>query len=233
MFKSKIRPVVYSQYEHGRLAGTLARNWGNDQFERPPFDFDAFADGITLHDWGYGVLDNVPIGEASEEAWLEVVRQGLNTRFTHPVTDIVAKLHIRRLLSWDPSPVRERFINEIDEHVESRLRNAGIKRVSKGVLELKDFQRVDKITQLCDTISFDFCFEKPRKRALSVFAGQDSTVLSEIHYEIRPGGEVRVDPWPFTVTDISGILYAFLRERYPQKLDPIIVPFNIRPGSRG
>ena len=30
MFKSKLRPVVVPQWEHEKLAGTLALLWGND-----------------------------------------------------------------------------------------------------------------------------------------------------------------------------------------------------------
>ena len=41
MFKSRTREIVFTQYEHGRLAGTVARAWGNDTFDRPALDFDA------------------------------------------------------------------------------------------------------------------------------------------------------------------------------------------------
>ena len=37
MFRSKARPIVIPQYEHGRLAGTLAQHWGNDHFDRQQF----------------------------------------------------------------------------------------------------------------------------------------------------------------------------------------------------
>ena len=36
MFISKQRPIAIPQWEHQKLAGTLALLWGNADFERPP-----------------------------------------------------------------------------------------------------------------------------------------------------------------------------------------------------
>ena len=107
MFKSKVRPIVISQYEHGRLAGTLAAMWGNDDFDKPVIDFTSFVWGVTLHDWHYGVVDNVPIGEANEADWLAMVRKGVDHWFDDPITDIVTKLHMRRLLAG-ATPLKQR-----------------------------------------------------------------------------------------------------------------------------
>jgi len=62
MFTSKQRPIVIPQWEHQKLAGTLALLWGNADFERPPVPFESFLTGIGLHDRAYGPLDNLPIG---------------------------------------------------------------------------------------------------------------------------------------------------------------------------
>lgn len=220
MFKSKVRPVIFPQYEHGRLAGTTARAWGNEFFDRPALDFEAFVAGVTLHDWGYGILDNLPIGAAAEDAWLEVVRRGVEKRFDHPTTDIVVKLHIRRLLSFHSSPEREAFIAEIDKRVAERLAE------SEAPLEI--YQRADKITQFCDMLSFSFCFESPGQRTYEVFPRQGSAETAEITFEIKPGGEVFVDPWPFSVPIICGVTYAFESQGYPDMLNPLVVPYQIR-----
>ena len=222
MFKSWTRPIIYTQYEHGRLAGTVARAWGSDSFDRPALDFDAFVAGVTLHDWGYGILDNLPIGAAPEDAWLEVIRNNVEKRFSHPTTDIIVKLHLRRLLSLHVSPEREALIAQIDELIDGRLGE------SKAPLET--YQRADKITQLCDMISFAFCFESPGRYTYEVFNRQDSAETTDITYEIRPGGEVLVDPWPFSVPIISGVAYALEHQGYPETLNPLVVPFHIQNG---
>lgn len=232
MFKSKARKINFSQYEHGRLAGLLAYHWGNDEFARPDINFAAFADGVTLHDWGYGILDNLAIGEMDDDAWLKVVRKGIDKVYDSSDTTMIVRLHIRRLLALNPSPERQVYIDEIDLQIASQLNAA--EELGPGTIHsnLEKYKRADKITQLCDMISFDFCFESPRKRTLEVFANSRSEETTAITYEIRPRGEVWVEPWPFSVAEISGILYAFRREGYPQRLAPVIVPFDIRPGFK-
>jgi len=50
MFTSKQRPIAIPQWEHQKLAGTLALLWGNTEFERPSVPFESFLTGIGLHD---------------------------------------------------------------------------------------------------------------------------------------------------------------------------------------
>ena len=54
MFRSKTQNLIFPQAEHSRLAGTIANLWGNDDFDRPNFNFKSFVTGVTLHDVGYG-----------------------------------------------------------------------------------------------------------------------------------------------------------------------------------
>ena len=124
MFKSQVRAIVFPQYEHGRLAGTVARAWGNEFFDRPALDFEAYVAGVTLHDWGYGILDNLPIGAAPEAEWLVIIRKNVEKRFDPPTTDIVVKLHLQRLLSMHDSPERAALIAQIDECIVERLQES-------------------------------------------------------------------------------------------------------------
>jgi hypothetical protein len=219
MFKSQVRDIIFPQYEHGRLAGTAARAWGNSTFDRPALDFEAFIAGVTLHDWGYGVIDNLPIGAAPEDEWLEVIRKNVEKRYTHPTTDIIVKLHLRRLLSMHDSPAREALINDIDKRIENRL--------EEGKTPLAEYQRADKITQFCDMLSFSFCFEAPGQQTYEVFPQQGSDKKTDITFDLQPDGEVIVNPWPFSVPSISGVTYAFEAEGYPDALNPLVVPFKI------
>ncbi len=219
MFRSRTRAIVFTQYEHGRLAGTAARAWGNDDFDLPALAFNAFVAGVTLHDWGYGMMDTLPIGEAPEDEWLAVIRKNVEKRYDHATTDIVVKLHLRRLLGFYSSPEREALIAQLDERVDDRLGE------SEATLDI--YQRADKITQLCDMISFAYCFESPGKLTYEVFPRRDSAESVDVTFEVKPGGEVIVDPWPFSIPVISGVAYAFESVGYPNTLNPLVVPFNI------
>ncbi len=153
MFKSKVRPVNIPHYEHSRLAGIFASNWGNQDFDIPLVDNLAFVQGVALHDWHYSPIDNLPLGESSEADWLEIVRKGVEHRYSNPTTDIVAKLHIKRLLSNAQSLEAENLAELIEVKIAERLPQTSYTR--------DQFEWTDKITAFCDFLSFDFSFEEP------------------------------------------------------------------------
>lgn len=221
MFKSKINPRIFTQYEHGRLAGTLAQLWGNTAFERPPLPFEPFVEGVTFHDWGYGVVDNVPIGEANEAEWLTVIRRGVEISYDHPVTDLIIKRHLHRLLLLDPTPARQALAAEVATQMSVRLAASGLAERSLACADL--------ITRLCDMISFDFCFERPTERTLPIFAHDDDAEPRSVTYQIGVDGVVRVDPWPFERPIISTVVIAFAQTGFPDRLIPEVVPFVARP----
>jgi hypothetical protein len=60
-----------------------------------------------------------------------------------------------------------------------------------------------------------------------VFPRRDSVESVDVTFEVKAGGEVIVDPWPFSIPVISGVAYAFESVGYPNTLNPLVVPFNI------
>jgi hypothetical protein len=220
MFKSKVRPIVVPQYEHGKLAGSLAALWGNDDFARPVIDFTSFVRGVTLHDWGYGVVDNLPIGQVDEAEWLKVIRKGAEHRFDDPITDIVARLHLKRLLKLRVSPGREELVRLIEKMVEEQL--------NETHFVIEQFEWADKITRFCDQVAFDFSFEEPTEYALPVYTKADASEEATLTYKIKPGGEIWVDPWPFSVSAYSGIIIGYRQEGYPDRLQPEVINFHLR-----
>ena len=217
MFRSKTRPVIIPQYEHGRLAGTFASLWGNRDFQRPAIDFEAFVQGVAFHDWHYGVVDNFGIGELTEAEWLEIVRKGVAYRFDDPIVDIVAKLHMRRLLGGRDAAVIAELIDRIDIRIAERLPQTNYQR--------EQFEWADRITNCCDMLAFDFSFEQPVKGSLAVFADEKAVEDTTITYEIRPDGEIAVAPWPFCVDAIRGVMIGYHAEDYPGTLKPEIISF--------
>ena len=106
------------------------------------------------------------------------------------------------------------------------------KHISNFFLETKftpeEFAWADAITGFCDMVAFDFSFEKPIKRFMTVYPNVDAMEMIEIVYEIKAGGKVVVSPWPFSVESIQGILVGYREEGYPDVLNPEIVGFDIR-----
>jgi hypothetical protein len=89
MFRSKQRAVIYPQAEHMRLAGVIVAAWGST---RPPIPFDSLVRGVATHDRGYGELDNDPLGEISQERWLEIQRRGFAAQDDDAVVDLVVAM---------------------------------------------------------------------------------------------------------------------------------------------
>ena len=218
MFKSKTRSIIIPQYEHGRLAGTIALLWGNQDFERPVVDFDSFVQGVTFHDWHYGVIDNLAIGESTEEDWLEIVEKGIAYWFDDPITDIIVKLHIRRLLNSQVSIARDSMIDQIEHRIAVRLPQTYFPR--------EQFERIDRITKFCDQMAFDFCFETPMRASLPVFADEKASKDTNIAYEIKPEGQIEISPWPFSVKAFNGFVIGYHQQGYPETLKPEMIHFH-------
>src|SRR5262245_59227108 len=121
MFKSKQRPVAIAQWEHQKLAGTLALLWGNTEFKRPPVPSESFLSGIGLHDRAYGPLDNLPIGGISEEDWLALTRSGFEMSWADPVADLIAKMHLKRLASYGSAPARQALTAEMAQMIQAKI----------------------------------------------------------------------------------------------------------------
>ena len=224
MFKSKVRPINIPQYEHGRLSGMFASLWGNKEFDKPVVDFASFVQGVTLHDWHYGPIDKLPIGEASPADWLAMVRRGVDYWFADPTIDIVAKLHLRRLLSGQELSDVTDFINLIELRIVERLPQTGFSR--------EQFEWADKITGFCDHLAFDFSFEEPIEDTRSIYAKVNSSEETPLTYTISPAGEIKIEPWPFAVSSFSGLIIGYERGEYPDQLQPKVIPYHCRPERR-
>jgi hypothetical protein len=218
MFKSKLRPVVISQAEHAKLAGTLALLWGNPSFDLPEIDRLSFITGVGLHDRGYGPIDAAAIGEISEADWLATTRRGFYMPCSDPVADLIIKHHLKRLNSSGDSAESKALADEMARVVKNRL--------EQYALSGTQFERIDRITNLCDMIAFDFCFEQAAEGEIMVCPCNDSEDQIAVHYVIEDG-KIMADPWPFSVETYSNYLTGYQLREYPAELDPLIIPYHL------
>ena len=219
MFKSKRRSIVTPQSEHLKLVGTLAMLWGNDDFDSPPIERTSMIAGMGLHDRGYGYLDNAPIGEMGEEIWFPIARRGFYMECSDVVADTIVKYHFRRLASHRQTETRKELAAEFSRSIDEQLEGHDLSRSL--------FDRMDRTTDLLDQISFSFCWDVPASGEVSIFArnGEDAETL--VRYEVEDG-TIHVDPWPFLVEETQGYLLAYYLDGYPEKLDPVILPYHLQ-----
>ena len=208
MFRSKRRPLVFTQADHARFAATIALHWR----QRPPLPFDSFVRGVADHDRGYGEHDDAEIGVVDNARWVEIQRAGFRPRGEDAVADLVVALHIRRLLSPPEDELETAALGEVDGLLPGLVKAASVSRA--------DAEAADGVTQVCDRLAFHFPFEAP--------ADGD---VQDISYQLDGQGTVMLEPWPLGVPWLSGLVTAFEAEGYPERLVPFVVPFEIRPAT--
>ena len=219
MFKSKRRSIVTPQSEHLKLVGTLAMLWGNDDFDSPPIERTSMIAGMGLHDRGYGYLDNHPIGGMGDAEWFPIARRTFYMPCSDVVADTIVKYHFRRLASHDDSPGRKELTAEFSEALDEHLGKHSLSKVL--------FDRIDRITDLCDSLSFVFCREAPASGEISIFPrnGEDTEVIVKYHVE---EGVISASPWPYSEDRYEGYLVAYKSDGYPERLDPVILTYELR-----
>jgi Protein of unknown function (DUF3891) len=215
VFRSTRRPVVFPQAEHARLAGAIALAWGNEHFAPPPVDFDAFVRAVTLHDRGYGQLDVDGIGEVPPERWAAIQRAGFAPRGVEPVVDLLVALHVHRLVSY----VDETLLGQLTAQLPDLHRAAGIDEI--------DAAEADRIMNLCDRIAFDVCVEESLSGSVAVAPARGADPVPVV-YTVDGNGGITLEPWPLGQPCVSGIILGFRAERYPDELEPVVVPFEAR-----
>lgn len=219
MFKSKRRPIVTPQSEHLKLVGTLAMLWGNDEFDSPPIERTSMIAGMGTHDRGYGYLDNHPIGGMDDSEWFPIARRTFYMSCSDVVADTIVKYHFRRLSSHDDSPGRKALTAEFLAAIDEQLKEHNLSK------EL--FDRIDRITNLCDSLSFSFCFDVPASGEISIYPrnNEDTQVTLKYHVE---DGVISLEPWPFSVDSYAGYLVAYKSDGYPEQLDPVILTYTLK-----
>jgi hypothetical protein len=193
--------------------------WGNDDFDVPPINRSSMIIGMGLHDRGYGYLDNLAIGSMSEEEWNEVTRRSFYMQYSDIIADTIAKYHVRRLASHDKSEERKAMTFDFSEAIGKQLKQHNLSETL--------FDRMDRITEFCDKISFGFCMDVPDSGAVSIYrrnSGNNEEVL--VQYQVEDG-VIHTRPWPFSITSYESYLIAYQSDGYPDKLDPFILSYRL------
>lgn len=212
MFRTQDHTLILPQFEHSRLAGMLAWHWGNADFDRPELPLASFARGVTLHDWHYGLLDNHPLGAYDRQEWLAIAQAGVAIDYADPVTDVVAKYHLRRLMGEPELQTTAELMTRLNQKIERRTAESGHAPAA--------FAWADPITRFCDSVAFMFGFQKPGWHEATVHATNNSFEKRSIAYQIVDEATIRFDPWPFCRPEVNEQVLFFPAEGYPEQLQP-------------
>jgi len=141
-----------------------------------------------------------------------------------PMADAIIKLHLKRLVSWDTSDERQALLAEMEQAIQQQMQQYSLSR--------QEFERTDRLTNFCDRVSFDFCFEQPIQGAVTLFPKKDSEEPIPVRYRID-AGEIQVDPWPFSVETYANYLIGYDLQGYPTQLNPVLITYRVARATQG
>jgi hypothetical protein len=201
----------------------MAAVW-SDAFAPVRLPRERFVVGVAEHDRGYPEHDADEIGNLPPGRWLEIQERGFAPTGEDAVVDLVVALHVRRLVSSHNEGDARRVIARMDAQIPALVRTAGV--------TTEDAAAADRITNLCDRVSFDICLEQPDSATVEVLASDGAVV--DVHYAVDGQGTVALAPWPLHVDRLAGTLQGFAAEGYPDDLVPVPTPVVLEPagGSR-
>lgn len=165
-------------------------------------------------------MDNLPIGSVPTYVWLETQKKGIEATIDDPIANIVSLFHIRRLLGYNKA---QDLIDLADEHIRQSL--------EKTDLQRDVFEWADKLTEWCDKVAFDFSFEEKIHQDTKVYTRQDSREETLVDYQLLDEGVIQVSPWPFSIDSYEGFLIGYEFEGYPERLEPVLLPYELKKQS--
>ncbi len=151
---------------------------------------------------------------------MTLTRHGFFMPCADPVADVITRHHLLRLVTGRDTPARQALAQE--------MRLALDEEMGQHALDADLFKAVDRMTNLCDRISFDFCREKPTEGQLELSARYSPPEGRVIYYKVA-GSDISLDPWPLQPEAYDSYLVAYQLEGYPEQLDALIVPYHLRP----
>ncbi len=209
---------MFPQREHARLSAALADAW-SDAFAPVRLPRERFVRGVAEHDRGYDEHDADEIGQVSRDRWLAIQERGFAPTGDDPVVDLVVALHVRRLVSGGADDGSRRLLQAMDDALPALVRTSGV--------SADDAVAADRITDLCDRISFDFCLEEPDSGAVDVLGADGAP--TRVAYTVDGRGTIALDPWPLGRRALAGTVLAYAAEGYPEVLEEAPTPFAVEP----
>jgi hypothetical protein len=210
--------VVFPQREHARLSAALADAW-SDAYAPVRLPRERFVRGVAEHDRGYDEHDDDEIGQVSRDRWLAIQERGFAPTGEDAVVDLVVAMHVRRLVSGGSDDGARGVLRAMDDALPALVHEAGVSADAAAA--------ADRITNLCDRISFDFCLEEPDTGAVDVLAADGTPV--RVAYAVDGRGTIALDPWPLDRPALGGTVLAYAAAGYPEVREEVPTPFVVEP----
>lgn len=225
MFTYKSKNLVIPQREHARLAGNIAVYWGNKHFDLPRIPLSTVVKGITFHQNGYDTFDINPVGEMSEDILYRVFENDFNVDMKDQNAELVNMFHQFRLVNGkvkrEGSEKFKKLKEEFNQVIQTRLKTSKFRE--------KDFLWTNRITHLCDKVSFNFCMENKVEEIVPLYIKTNSQVMQNSKHRLVSENTVQLDSWPFSIREIKSVVIGYEKLNYPNHLIPHLLQVKLVP----
>lgn len=163
-----------------------------------------------------------------DDTLINVFRDDFNVQMSDREAELINMFHQFRLVSkrlkTKPSEKFEKLQKDFEIGIENKLTSS---KYSKD-----DFLWADRITNLCDRISFNFSFGEDIVEPISVYPKVGSDEKIEIRQLLRDKSTIELDSWPFSSKEIRNVVIAYENENYPKLLKTVLLEFRLLPERR-
>ena len=225
--------ILVDHRDHARLAGEIARHWGNEAFSHPE-PFAHIVTAVSRHDDAWAERDALPcvvVGGKPGGFSRELV--GTYSAFEHidladylrvrgratetvarddPFAAILVSIHTVNLLTeqtdLDGLGAKERELH--GDFIRAQLRRQEELATTfredaqwNGAVDPPRLRRAFEFLQACDSLSLIVCVRYPERIALRHRHPRTDGELVEIHCEPVDEETFQVAPWPFDAVELN------------------------------
>lgn len=236
LIREKPSRIAITQPAHARIAGSIGRAWGNDQFPKTPV-WEDLVYAAAMHDIGYLDWEQRPTLNFAtgiphtfitlpHQEHLLIWENGIRRLYPlSPFASLMTSMHVeglyRRHFEWDQEASEEsrrvcEFLavqNRWQNHVLVQLQAL---REYDAMQDLRVRQNAARLLGVWDTLSLLACSGNTAFTG-EIASGPDQTNLSDLTATILNPEATRfsLSPWPFRQPNVSlNILGRRLREHY-------------------
>lgn len=212
MFKRKKQDIVIPQFEHTRLAATIANHFDFSNFSISETTIKNIILAASFHDRALYDNDSIDINEMTKKQRREIVDKYMQSQYENYELELFVMMHHSRLLNWPGYlKMKWRFDERIQEIVE------------KHGLDLKFYKKLDTLIGFFDHVSFDFCYQELGKHKYKIFDGQKTKTVKYII------GENSIEFFDIKCksSKLQTFIFAYKLSTYPKKLEPSVLLLDV------
>lgn len=223
IYQAKKCRVVIPQRNHAHLASQIAEYWGNNSFELPKIPLETIVKGIAFHQNGYEPFDTISVKELTGDALAQILKRDFYYEMGDIEAELISMFHQHRLVQVILSNrASEEFLDlemEFDHEIHKKLQSSKYDKTA--------FIWSNRITHLCDKLSFNFCIGNKVEETVPLFRKVSDELSIDSHHSLFDTDKMKLKPWPFSSESIKLNVVGYKSEKYPEQLDPVLLRLEL------